>query len=210
LKCDMIRTGSGTRTMKSIVIATKNKGKIREMMHAFSQLDVRLAALNSFGDLPDAIEDGSTFAENALIKAKFYAKQTGCACLADDSGLEVEALEGAPGVYSARFSGENADDAANNEKLLRELTRVGQDESPACYRCVLAFVDTDGSFLTAVGECKGRVKKVAQGEGGFGYDPYFYVGDKTIAEITLTEKDKISHRGAALREMTKKLAGYLK
>jgi len=196
--------------MKNIVIATKNKGKLKEMMNAFTQIDVRLVTLDSFGILPDAVEDGATFAENALIKAKFYAKQTGYACLADDSGLEVEALKGAPGVYSARFSGEHADDAANNEKLLLELTRAGRDESPACYRCVLAFVDTNGSFLTAVGECKGRVKKIGQGEGGFGYDPYFYVGDKTIAEITVTEKNKISHRGAALREMTKKLAGYLK
>ncbi|MFA6848900.1 MAG: XTP/dITP diphosphatase [Selenomonadaceae bacterium] len=196
--------------MKNIVIATKNKGKIKEMMNAFSQIDVRLVTLDSFGTLPDAVEDGATFAENALIKAKFYAKQTGCACLADDSGLEVEALNGAPGVYSARFSGEHADDAANNEKLLVELTRVGQDESLAFYRCVLAFVDTNGSALTAVGECRGHVKKIGRGEGGFGYDPYFYVGDKTIAEITVTEKNKISHRGAALREMTKKLAGYLK
>lgn len=193
--------------MKKIVVATKNKGKIREMINAFEGLDIELVPLSEFGDLPDAVEDGETFAENALIKARFYMKQTGEACLADDSGIEVDALDGAPGVYSARFAGYHADDAANNEKLLSELVRVGKKESAADYRCVLAFVDTDGTEKTVDGICRGTVKPVARGEGGFGYDPYFYVEtDKTMAELTLEEKDKISHRGEALRNM----AGYLK
>ena len=195
--------------MKKIVVATKNKGKIREMMDAFSELPVELVPLSDFGELPDAVEDGATFKENAFIKARFYQKKTGCACLADDSGLEVEALGGAPGVHSARFAGYHADDAANNEKLLLELKRRGLSQSGAAYRCVLALVDTDGRTLFAEGSCRGIVRLEAKGDGGFGYDPYFYVSEtKTMAELTLAEKDKISHRGKALREMAGKLAAF--
>lgn len=196
--------------MKRIVVATKNPGKIREMTMAFRELPVELVALASFGSLPDAVEDGATFAANAEIKARFYMQATGVACLADDSGLEVEALGGAPGVYSARFAGYHADDAANNAKLLDELTRVGRAQSAAAYRCVLAFVDTNGRSLLASGSCPGTVKKEPRGVGGFGYDPYFYIEEnKTMAELTLQEKDKISHRGNALREMAKLLNVYL-
>lgn len=196
--------------MKKIVVATKNPGKIREMTMAFRELPVELVALASFGSLPDAVEDGATFAANAEIKARFYMQATGVACLADDSGLEVEALGGAPGVYSARFAGYHADDAANNAKLLDELTRVGRAQSAAAYRCVLAFVDTNGRSLLASGSCQGAVKKEPRGVGGFGYDPYFYIEEnKTMAELTLQEKDKISHRGNALREMAKLLNVYL-
>ena len=196
--------------MKRIVVATKNPGKIREMTMAFRELPVELVALASFGRLPDAVEDGETFAANAEIKARFYMQATGVACLADDSGLEVEALGGAPGVYSARFAGYHADDAANNAKLLSELTRVGRAQSAAAYRCALAFVDTNGRLLLASGSCQGTVKKEPRGVGGFGYDPYFYIEEnKTMAELTLQEKDKISHRGNALREMAKLLNVYL-
>ena len=196
--------------MKKIVVATKNPGKIREMTTAFRELPVELVALASFGSLPDAVEDGATFAANAEIKARFYMQATGVACLADDSGLEVEALGGAPGVYSARFAGYHADDAANNAKLLDDLTRGGRAQSAAAYRCVLAFVDTNGRSLLASGSCPGTVKKEPRGVGGFGYDPYFYIEEnKTMAELTLQEKDKISHRGNALREMAKLLNVYL-
>ena len=196
--------------MKKIVVATKNPGKIREMTMAFRELPVELVALASFGSLPDAVEDGATFAANAEIKARFYMQATGVACLADDSGLEVEVLGGAPGVYSARFAGYHADDAANNAKLLDELTRVGRAQSAAAYRCALAFVDTNGRLLLASGSCQGTVKKEPRGVGGFGYDPYFYIEEnKTMAELTLQEKDKISHRGNALREMAKLLNVYL-
>ena len=196
--------------MKKIVVATKNPGKIREMTMAFRELPVELVALASFGSLPDAVEDGATFAANAEIKARFYMQATGVACLADDSGLEVEALGGAPGVHSARFAGYHADDAANNAKLLDELTRVGRAQSAAAYRCVLAFVDTNGRSLLASGSCQGTVKKEPRGVGGFGYDPYFYIEEnKTMAELMLQEKDKISHRGNALREMAKLLNVYL-
>lgn len=199
-------------TVKKIVIATKNKGKVREMINAFSELDVELVSLAQFGDLPDAVEDGRTFAENALIKARFYAAQTGCACLADDSGLEVDILGGAPGVYSARFAGEQADDAMNNAKLVSELAKANCSEAAARYRCVLAFVDTDGTERTTSGTCEGTVRREAAGEQGFGYDPYFYVesSHKTMAQLTLAEKDEISHRGMALRRMAKELAAYRK
>ncbi len=196
--------------MKKIVVATKNQGKVREILHAFRELEIELVSLADFGELPDAIEDGKTFEENAVSKAKFYRQQTGCACLADDSGLEVAVLGNAPGVYSARFAGPHADDAANNAKLVAELERIGVEESSAAYRCVLAFLDTDGTLLTASGSCPGAVRKTARGTGGFGYDPYFYMdAAHTMAEISLAEKEKISHRGAALRAMAKKLEDYL-
>lgn len=196
--------------MKKIVIATKNEGKLREMKEAFAGLDVEILPLKNFGDLPDATENGETFADNALIKAEFFAEKTNCACLADDSGLCVEALGGAPGVLSARFAGWHADDAANNKKLIAELGRVNTESSAAAYRCALAFADTDGTKIFAEGSCEGIVTKIPRGENGFGYDPYFYVGEKSMAEMTFAEKDKISHRGKALREMAKKLEAYLK
>lgn len=196
--------------MKKIVIATKNKGKIREMTAAFDGLPIVLVPLSEFGNLPDAVEDGTTFEANAKIKALFYMKETKTACLADDSGLEVEALGGGPSVYSARFAGEHATDDANNEKLLAEIAKNGLDSSPAAYRCVLAFADTDGVTLTAEGSCTGVIRPEARGNGGFGYDPYFYIDvNKTMAELTLDEKDAISHRGKALREMAIKLSSYL-
>lgn len=196
--------------MKTIAVATKNAGKLREMMDAFRGLPVTLLPLSHFGDLPDAVEDGATFAENAAIKAKFYMKATGVACLADDSGLEVEALDGAPGVYSARFAGVHGDDDANNAKLVEELVRLGREDSPAAYRCALALADTDGRLLTAAGACRGTVRTTPRGTGGFGYDPYFYLSDdKTMAELTLSEKDAVSHRGAALRVMAQRLRAYL-
>lgn len=196
--------------MKKIVVATKNQGKVREILHAFQGLEVELVSLADFGELPDAVEDGETFEDNARIKANFYRQQTGCACLADDSGLEVAVLGNAPGVHSARFAGEHADDAANNAKLVAELGRIGVEESSAAYCCVLVFVDTDGTTFRASGSCPGAVRKTARGTGGFGYDPYFYIDAvHTMAEITLAEKEKISHRGAALRSMAKKLEAYL-
>ncbi len=196
--------------MKRIVIATKNKGKLREMRAAFSHLPVELVPLSDFGEMPDAVEDGETFLENARIKARFFMEKTGCACMADDSGLEVEALGGAPGVHSARFSGMHGDDETNNEKLVSELRRLGLEESPADYRCVLVFADTDGSELSAEGRCDGIVRTAAQGTNGFGYDPYFYVGEhRTMADLSLEEKDKISHRGIALRRIARSLEEYL-
>ena len=197
--------------MKKVVIATKNEGKLREMKQALGHLPVEIVSLADFGALPDAVEDADSFLENARIKARFFMEQTGCACIADDSGLEVAALGGAPGVHSARFAGFHADDGTNNEKLLAELRNAGVTESDADYRCALVFMDTDGQELHADGRCDGVIRMTAKGSNGFGYDPYFYVAkDRTMAELSLEEKDRISHRGAALRRLVQLLGEYLK
>lgn len=187
--------------MKEILIATKNVGKLREMSKALSELPVKVLSLTDFEDLPDAVEDGKTFEDNARIKAKFFHKLTGLACFADDSGLEVDALGGAPGVQSARFAGYHADDGTNNQVLLDELKKINVEESPADYRCALCFIDADKEILT-VGKVEGTIKISPRGTGGFGYDPYFYLSNgKTMAELTPAEKDLISHRGEALRKI---------
>ncbi|MBR5913313.1 MAG: RdgB/HAM1 family non-canonical purine NTP pyrophosphatase [Selenomonadaceae bacterium] len=187
--------------MKKILIATKNVGKLREMTAALSELPVKVLSLTDFENLPDAVENGKTFEDNAKIKAKFFHKLTGLACIADDSGLEVDALNGAPGVNSARYAGYHADDGTNNTVLLNELKKIGVEESPADYRCALCFVDNDVEILTE-GKVDGTIKISPRGNGGFGYDPYFYLSNgKTMAELTPTEKDSISHRGEALRKI---------
>ena len=198
--------------MKEIVVATQNKGKIAEIVLALSQLPIKVLALSDFGFIPEAVEDGASFMENALLKARHYARLTGKACLADDSGLEVDALQGAPGIYSARFAGHAADDAANNQKLIAALTHVQTVERTARFRCTLAFVDTDESAITTDGVCEGYISDEMQGVGGFGYDCLFYVPQlsKTMAEISKSEKNAISHRGQALRLMASKLGGFLK
>ena len=192
--------------MKKIVLATKNKDKVKEIKSVFAKLPAEILSLDDFEKLPDAVEDGKTFQENATVKAKFFSDKLKLACLADDSGLEVEALNGLPGIYSARFSGYHADDDTNNQKLLEELEKVGVEESKADYQCALSFIDTDGTELQAVGKIEGVIKKIPRGKGGFGYDPYFYIDDKkTMAELTAEEKNSISHRGLALRKMLPKL-----
>ncbi len=192
--------------MKKIVIASKNLDKVKEMRLALKVLPVEILSLSDFAEIGDAVEDGATFEENALIKAKFFSERTKFACLADDSGLEVDALGGLPGIHSARFAGWHADDNTNNQKLLDELKKIGAAESKADYRCALAFVDTDGTQILTQGKVEGKIKTVAKGSGGFGYDPYFYLDEsRTMAEISPAEKNSISHRGAALREMILKL-----
>ena len=204
-----VQMAANEKSKLKIVIATKNQGKVREMINAFQGLPVELVSLADLAErFQEPVEDGDTFAANSLLKAGYYQKQTGMACLADDSGLEVEALGGAPGVYSARFAGENASDADNNAKLQQELKKLDRESSPAAYQCALTFMDADGRVLTAKGFCRGEIRLQARGENGFGYDPYFYVGDVTMAEMSLAEKQAISHRGAALREMAVLLQDY--
>ncbi len=204
-----VQMAANEKSKLKIVIATKNQGKMREMINAFQGLPVELVSLADLAErFQEPVEDGDTFAANSLLKAGYYQKQTGMACLADDSGLEVEALGGAPGVYSARFAGENASDADNNAKLQQELKKLGRESSPAAYQCALTFMDAEGRVLTAKGFCRGEIHLQARGENGFGYDPYFYVGDVTMAEMSLAEKQAISHRGAALREMAVLLQDY--
>ena len=188
--------------MKKIVLATKNKDKVKEIKAVFAELPAEILSLADFENLPDAVEDGKTFEENATIKAKFFAEKLNLACLADDSGLEVDALGGLPGIFSARFAGYHADDQINNQKLLSELEKVGVAESKANYKCALTFVDVDGTEIKTSGTVDGVIKKIPRGNGGFGYDPYFYIDDtKTMAELSSEEKNSISHRGAALRKM---------
>ena len=192
--------------MKKILIATRNEGKLKEFKRALESLSAEVLSLTDFKNLPDAVEDGKTFEENSRIKAKFFHELTGLACIADDSGLEVDALNGAPGVNSARFAGYHAEDGTNNEKLLAELKKIGVEESSADYRCALTFIDVDGTEIQTVGKVEGTIKIFPRGNGGFGYDPYFYLSDeKTMAELTADEKDLISHRGEALRKIVPKL-----
>jgi len=195
--------------MKKVVLATKNAGKVHELREVLGHLPIELLSLADFSAVPEPVEDGATFADNARIKAHYYMEKTGCACIADDSGLAVDILDGAPGVHSARFAGVHGDDAANNAKLVTELRAHGVESSPAAYHCVLLFADTDGQEVMAAGQCAGEVRTNPRGTNGFGYDPYFYRGEQTMAELTLVEKQRISHRGAALREFIPALTDYL-
>lgn len=192
--------------MKKIVLATKNKDKVREIKEIFAELPAEILSLENFGDLPDAVENGKTFEENATIKSKFFAEKLKIACLADDSGLEVDALNGLPGIFSARFAGFHADNKINNQKLIEELEKIGVEESKANYKCAISFTDIDGTEILSVGTVDGVIKKIPKGSGGFGYDPYFYIDEtKTMAELTPEEKNLISHRGIALRKILPKL-----
>ena len=196
--------------MKKIMIASTNSGKISEIRAAFQGLTVEIHSLTEFGAIPEVEETGKTFAENAFLKAQYYVNQTGMACLADDSGLEVDVLAGSPGVFSARFAGERATDADNNRKLLAKMQGVPTEQRSARFRCVLTFLDIDGTVITADGVCEGRILEAPRGEGGFGYDPLFYLPElgATLSEISIAEKNAVSHRGQALRILAKKLTQY--
>ena len=193
--------------MKRIVLATKNKGKIKEMRELLAPMNIEVLSLADFSPVDDAEENGVTFAENAMLKARYYFAHTGTPCLADDSGLEVDALGGRPGVYSARYSGEDATDAANNAKVLREMEGIEKDKRTARFRCAMALVG-EGIELTTDGTCEGTLLTEERGQGGFGYDPIFYVPkfDRTLAEMSSEEKNSISHRGAAVRKMADLIA----
>ncbi|MCG8472426.1 MAG: XTP/dITP diphosphatase [Desulfobacterales bacterium] len=184
-----------------LVLATRNKGKTEEIRALLKGHPVELKNLDDFGPIPEVIEDGDTFDDNAYKKASFTARVLGFPAIADDSGLTVEALDGRPGVYSARFAGEDADDAANNAKLLKELE--GKGNRKAAFECVISIAVPTGPALTYEGRCEGVIAEVPSGDGGFGYDPLFYVPEKgkTFAELTMEEKGEISHRGKALQEV---------
>jgi len=183
-----------------LVIATRNRHKWTEIQALFYAPGLEILSAFDFPDLPDVIEDGATLEENALKKARELSLGTGCWALADDTGLEVAALNGAPGVYSARYAGENVDYAANNTKLLKALR--GVTDRTAVFRTVIAFAHPAGESHTVEGCCPGRIAEEPHGTNGFGYDPVFIPDgfDKTFAELDATEKNKISHRGAALRK----------
>ena len=193
--------------MNRIVLATKNKGKIKEMRQLLAPMHIEVLSLADFAPVDDAEENGATFAENAMIKARYYFAHTGIPCLADDSGLEVDALGGRPGVYSARYSGEDATDQTNNAKVLQEMEGVEAEKRTARFRCSMALVG-DGTELTTDGTCEGILLAEERGSGGFGYDPLFYVPkfERTLAEMSSDEKNGISHRGAAVRKMAERIA----
>lgn len=192
-----------------IVVATKNPDKLREIEAILNDLDVTLVTLDEFNGVPDVIEDGKTVEENALKKARTIREATGLCALADDTGLEVDALGGAPGVYSARFAGEDGDYRANNKKLLAELNGVPDDKRSARFRCVMALAlagdagpaGTDA--FVAEGILEGRIAHENRGAGGFGYDPLFELPDlgRTLAEIGDAAKNELSHRYRALVEI---------
>ena len=188
-----------------MVVATRNKGKIREIRKALKGLGLRIYALSDFPDVPEIEEDGKSFAENALKKARFYSKYFGKLTIADDSGLEVEWLKGLPGIYSARYAGKGASARENNQKLLNEMEGILLSKRGARFKCVMVMVSPDGREAIAEGSCKGRIGFKEKGRRGFGYDPFFILPKygKTMAELSLEEKNKISHRGKALRKLKK-------
>ncbi|MCS5695277.1 XTP/dITP diphosphatase [Desulfofundulus thermocisternus] len=192
-----------------LVLATRNPGKVRELSQLLSPLGYEVLSLEHFPGVPEVVEDGATFKDNAVKKATAVARHTGQLALADDSGLEVDYLGGAPGVRSARFAGEGHDDRANNEKLLRLLAGVPPEKRTARFRCVVAVATPEGKVLTTEGTCEGIIAEEPRGEGGFGYDPLFYVPScgKTFAELEPEVKNRISHRGRALALMREILAG---
>lgn len=188
----------------SILIATKNEGKTKEFRQFFAQLGYKVENLNAYPDLPDVAETGLTFEENARLKAETIAELTGKMVLADDSGLKVDVLGGMPGVWSARFSGPDATDASNNAKLLHELAMVfEQKDRSAQFHCTLVMAAPGTQSLVVEADWEGYIATAPQGENGFGYDPLFLVGEsgKTSAELSLDEKNKISHRAKALEKL---------
>jgi XTP/dITP diphosphohydrolase len=194
-----------------LVIATSNQHKLKEFKAILKGFPLTILSLKDFPDIPAVVEDGKSFYENALKKALTVARHTDKITVADDSGIEVDALDGKPGVYSARFAGEDATDEANNTKLLKELEGVSSDKRGACFTCVLVIAQPDGETAFVEGACRGTIIHEARGEYGFGYDPLFLVPeyDKTFSEITPEEKNKISHRARALEKLLKILPRYL-
>ncbi len=186
-----------------ILIGTHNKGKIKEIANLLSGLPVTLKTLDDFPEIGIVEEDGETLEENAIKKAHFYSKAAKMLTVADDTGLEVAALKGAPGVYSARYAGENCTYEDNNRKLIAELEKLKTDDRRARFRCVIALAEADKGYLQVVdGFILGEITQTLKGGQGFGYDPVFYVPEikKTLAELTLEEKNKISHRAMALNK----------
>ncbi|MCK5913227.1 MAG: XTP/dITP diphosphatase [Desulfuromusa sp.] len=189
--------------MMKLLVATGNQGKLKELRHLLEGSPIEIVGLDQLTDPPEVVEDGVTFVANARKKAQEMAQFSGYLTLADDSGLVVDALGGAPGVYSARYAGEQGDDAANNTKLLHELQNVADKNRQAAFHCVLALAWPDGRCETYAGQVSGLIMRGERGGGGFGYDPLFIVPEygKTMAELPLEIKNRISHRGTALQKV---------
>jgi len=188
-----------------LVLATTNQGKTRELQNILKDHPIEIKNLSDFGPIPDVVEDGKTFDDNAYKKAAFTARVLGYPALADDSGLCVDALDGAPGVYSARYAGENATDADNVAKLLQEMK--DKKNRKASFQCVISIAVPTGAALTYEGRCDGILTREPAGNNGFGYDPLFFFPElnKTFAQLSMEEKAQVSHRGKALKEVTQEM-----
>ncbi|AXR43735.1 XTP/dITP diphosphatase [Pediococcus pentosaceus] len=185
-----------------ILIATKNDGKLKEFKQIFEQKGIVVKSLKDINDDVEIVENGLSFEENARLKADGYAKSIGIPVLADDSGLEIDALNGRPGIFSARYAGDH-NDAANNAKVLSELGGIPDEKRTATFHSSVVVRKPDGSELVANGNLRGRILPVPRGDNGFGYDPLFFVEakNKTLAEMTREEKNKISHRALAIEDL---------
>lgn len=203
-----------SKTRKTLLIATRNEGKTREFKAMFSQLGYDIKNLNDFPELPEVAETGMTFEENARLKAETISELTGEMVLADDSGLMVDVLGGMPGVWSARFAGEHATDAANNAKLLHELasTAVSPEKRKAKFHTTLVVAAPGKSSLVVEGEWPGSIATIPRGDDGFGYDPLFVDEEtgRTAAQMTLEQKNKVSHRARALQNLLKEWPEWLR
>ena len=193
-----------------LFVATKNVDKIREITDVLSDVNIHIYSINEYPDLPDVIENQTTLEGNALKKASEFSRACGTPALADDTGLEVDALNGAPGIYSSRYAGDNATYDQNVDKLIKELKNVPKEKRTARFRTVIALVGP-GFTKTVEGVCEGMILTHRRGRGGFGYDPVFYIPEtgQTFAQMPLSEKNKISHRGKALQNMKKVLMGLV-
>lgn len=195
--------------MKKIVLASGNKGKVREINQILARLDIEVVPQSDF-DVPEIEETGLTFVENAILKARNAAKHTGLPAIADDSGLEVDALLGAPGIYSARYAGPDTDDTRNLQKVLLALEGLPEAERSARFQCLLVYMehDLDPTPIICQGTWEGRITTAPAGENGFGYDPIFFVPDHgcTSAQLSPEEKNRLSHRGQALQELLRALS----
>lgn len=186
-----------------VLIATKNKGKAKEFESLFSPLGISVRTLLDYPDAPDVEETGTTFEENAILKAEEIATMTGSIVVADDSGLIVDELDGSPGVYSARYAGEEKNDEANIDKVLKEMADVPEEKRTARFYCALAVAGPGMDTITVAGTCEGSILRERRGSNGFGYDPIFFVPDKgkAMAELPAEEKNRISHRAEALSHL---------
>ncbi|MCA1063604.1 XTP/dITP diphosphatase [Rossellomorea sp. AcN35-11] len=196
---------------KSVIIATKNRGKAKEFQHMFAPYGYEVKTLLDMPHIEDVEETGRTFEENAILKAETVAQELGELVIADDSGLAIDALEGRPGVYSARYAGEEKSDEANMEKVLGELQDVEESKRSARFQCVLAIAGPGMETKTVSGTCEGMILQEKRGTNGFGYDPIFFIPalNKSMAELTPDEKSQISHRGNALKKLGNIISDFI-
>lgn len=195
-----------------MVVATHNQGKLQEIKAILAPLGLKILSLKDFPELPEVVEDGLTFAENAEKKAREVARKTGRMTIADDSGLAVDALQGRPGVFSSRYAGEKATDRQRYEKLLAEMAGIPERQRGANFICSIAVASPGGQVALAEGKCRGRIAFAPRGNQGFGYDPVFYLPEfgKTLAEVSPEIKNLISHRARALEKLNEILPALLR